>query len=257
MNDIINWKKYVDHIYAINYLPNNRHELLCKRLLSIGININDRSLFDFEYGIENKLFVKNIEEYATPDKMLYAYNYSKYIFELGLNVYHILKIAQFKQYNRIIIFEDDICFHKDLNFIKNALNYISSINSDIVFCDTNFERFKCGAVDSLELVGLIHKTDNDFFMHIKEYNDDVEIYGAAFMILSKDAINILIDLFEEYQLPIGLDMINMPYFRDKINTLNIYAAIKPLGVQEILFSWDENTIKGKNRNININEYNKL
>ena len=117
----IDFSKYVDHIFCVHYLPNNRLENISKQFDYIGIDIHNNNLFSFEYGIENQLFADQIKDYCNKYNKLFkgAFNYQRYMFEVGLNIYHILKIAQYKKYKRIIIFEDDIKFLKDLDYFKS------------------------------------------------------------------------------------------------------------------------------------------
>ena len=49
MNNKIEWNKYVDHIFCLQYLQNNRLKEISKTLINIGIDIYDSRYFSFVY----------------------------------------------------------------------------------------------------------------------------------------------------------------------------------------------------------------
>ena len=55
-NNIIDWKKYVNHIFCMTYLPSNRLESIKKVFSNIGIDTNDNSFFSFIYDYEHCIF---------------------------------------------------------------------------------------------------------------------------------------------------------------------------------------------------------
>ena len=67
-------------------------------------------------------------------------NYDKheYLYYLALATYRTLKIAQYFEYDRIIIFEDDIRFLKDIDYIKNNLELINTLDFDMCMLQTTF-----------------------------------------------------------------------------------------------------------------------
>ena len=253
----IDFSKYVDHIFCIHYLPNNRLENISKQFDYIGIDIHNNNLFSFEYGIENQLFVDQIKDYCNKYNKLFegAFDYQRYMFEVGLNIYHVLKIAQYKKYKRIIIFEDDIKFLKDLDYIKNALDYIFEQDFDYVHCDPNYTRMYRGIEDYLFSYNLISKPDNPYFYKLKYAYKQTCIYDAGFMILSSNAIDLIISLFEKSQITTGLDMIYNPIWVNDISNLKIYGAIKPLAIQDKIINKDKDYLNSVNVHLNIEEYN--
>ena len=253
----IDFSKYVDHIFCIHYLPNNRLENISKQFDYIGIDIHNNSLFSFEYGIENQLFVDQIKDYCNRYNELFqgVFYYQPYLFDIGIKIYHILKIAQYKKYKRIIIFEDDIKFLKDLDYIKNALDYIFEQDFDYVHCDPNYSRMYRGIEDYLLSYDLIYKLDNPYFYKLKYAYKQTCIYDDGFIILSSYAINLLINLFERDQVVTSLDMIYNPMWKDDIFNLKIYGAIKPLAIQEKTLTYTPERLEGINIHMNIDEYN--
>ena len=253
----IDFSKYVDYIFCVNYLPNNRLKTISEQISYLGININDSRLFSFEFGIENKLFEENIEKYVKEFdiKFVDSFKYQRYMFEVGLNIYHILKIAQYKKYKRIIIFEDDIKVLKDLDYIEQALNYICNIDADYVHCDPNYSRMYRGIESYLLNNNLIEPVDNPYFYKLIYSYWGMCVYDSGFMILSERSINRLIELFEKNQITCGLDMIYNVLFLENIMDLNIYSAIKPLAIQEKTLKYPKEILEGINVHMNIDEYN--
>ena len=61
-NNIIDWKKYVNHIFCITYLQNNRLDSIKKVFSNIGIDTNDNSFFSFVYDYEHCIFSEQYNE---------------------------------------------------------------------------------------------------------------------------------------------------------------------------------------------------
>jgi len=250
---MIDWKKYADHIFCIHYLPNNRLEKISKTLTDIGIDINDNKFFSFMYDIEHKIF--QYERNFMYQKSFYVIsNYKKfnkfakepYLFDVGVTTYRILKIAQHFKYEKIILFEDDLIFLKDHNYIIKALDFVNTQEFDLCSCQTTYLDKSRGDKNIYIKNGFAEDVGNDMFIRIK---DNLGCYGGGFYILTKNAINIIVDFFEKNNVLTCID--NLEGLRHIVK-MNILLALKPLCIQERMLNWNEKTTE--NINIKLDEY---
>ena len=112
-----------------------------------------------------------------------------------------------------------------------------------------------GIEDYLFSYNLIYKPDNPYFYKLKYAYKQTCIYDAGFMILSSNAIDLIISLFEKSQITTGLDMIYNPIWVNDISNLKIYGAIKPLAIQDKVINTDKDYLNSTNVHLNIEEYN--
>ena len=257
--NMIDFSKYVDHIFCINYLPNHKKDKISKTLNAIGINTNDSKLFSFAYDIEHNIFKDVYTDMLEQSFKFYAENIcypgckltkenNSYIFYVGLIVYKILKMSKYLNYERIIIFEDDILFLKDHNYLINAFDFLNTQIFDMCICQTTFENCWTGDKKLLIKEGECQDLGNDMFL---KTNEPLGVYGASFVILTKTGIDKIIKYFEEYNLIVALDSLDP--IRDKMNLETIFA-LKPLCIQEHMLEWSIGVQRCKNINMNINEY---
>lgn len=257
----INWEDYVDHIFCISYLPNNRLNYISNELTKLGININNPKFFSFVYdyehvilndgyrileGLSFRSFNKNVV-WPFGGTCLYLDKHD-YIFYLGLMTYRILKIAQYFKYKRIIIFEDDLVFLNDLEYIKNALDFIKSEQFDLCMCQTTFVQSFGGDKNKLNNVKYTNSFDNDMFLRT---NKTIGVYGGGFDILTDKGINKIIKFFEENDIITCLDSLDTHRPLIQLDTI---FALKPLCIQQHMLKWNEEELNENNVNINIEEY---
>ena len=114
---MINWAKYFDKIYCINYIPYiKRKKLMESELKRIGIL--DSGIFEWQYTYENKLN-KNFEAYIKEKN----HKYDDIInISLMLGHYYAIRDAYTKGYKKILMLEDDARFLRDLDKIELILN---------------------------------------------------------------------------------------------------------------------------------------
>ena len=173
-------------------------------------------------------------------------NQHNYIFYLGFNTYRALKIAQYFNYDRIIIFEDDIAFLKDINYIINAMNFVKTQDFDICMCQTTFMEAYHGIKSYL--LDYVEDLGNDMFI---KFNRPIGTYGGGFIILTNKGINKIVNYFEDNNLMVALDVLDT--LIDKMK-LEVLYALKPLCVQNIHFDISKEELYERNANINIEEY---
>lgn len=129
--EYIDWKKYVDAIYCIHYIPyKNRVDRINAELKRVGIL--DSGIFRYHYTYPDPLegiVFKSLDtsflskETDVPDNM----------FSLTMAYYHIFKEAQAFGYKRILIMEDDVAFLNDLEQIKIMLERLPADGDYIKF----------------------------------------------------------------------------------------------------------------------------
>ena len=257
---MIDWKQYTDYIFCLHYLNNDRLNEITKTLTDINIDVNDSSFFSFIYDIDHCIFkdqMQSMKEEAFNlfnEKAKYyklPINNPKfdYVFYIALNIYKTLKIAQYFKYDRIIIFEDDIKFLKDTNYIINAMNFVKEQDFDICICQTTFVCAFHG-IKSYLLENDCEDLGNDMFLRTKE---PLGLFGAGFTIFTNKGINKLLNYIESTNLLVAIDTYDG--IRDIVD-LDTLFALKPLCIQKcIITEWDDERRKEENINMNIEEYN--
>jgi GR25 family glycosyltransferase involved in LPS biosynthesis len=173
-------------------------------------------------------------------------NQHNYIFYLGFNTYRALKIAQYFNYDRIIIFEDDIKFLKDINYIIDAMNFVKTQDFDICMYQTTFMEEYHGIKSYL--LDYVEDLGNDMLI---KFNRPIGTYGGGFIILTRKGINKIVNYFEDNNLIVALDVLDT--LIDKMK-LEVLYALKPLCVQNIHFDVSKEELYERNANINIEEY---
>ena len=240
----IDWHKYADYIFCLHYLENNRLNEISKTLTNININIFDTSFFSFSYDIEHCIFkeqYQNMKEtsfyffnkHAQFDGSDLKNTVHNYIFYLGYNTYKTLKITQYFNYDRIIIFEDDIIFLKDTDYIIKAMDFIKEQDFDICMCQTTFV---------------------DAWHGIKSYLVNYKpngLFGGGFIILTNSGINKIVKYFEDNNLMVCIDALDT--LRNVLN-LNTLFALKPLCIQNDMINWTEARRNDENINIKLEDY---
>ena len=265
---MIDFHKYTDYIYCLNYLPNGRTSVISKKFNDIGINTNDSSFFYFNNDIEHIIGKNEFESFANNSIVKYWLNLQteldnnfeeafRYAFIVGYNTYRVLKIAQYMGYERIMIFEDDIIFHKDHEFIKSNLDIINSTNFDYCLCNTLFtdkiygnKLFSSYGGNKNELLKYSCTAESDNVFRIND-NTGLRVSGGAWIILTKTGINKIINLFEENNFVICLD--SLPY-KNEIFNFDVLFTPEPLGLQEMHLQNKIHSIWSWNENVNFDNY---
>ena len=138
-NKINNFNDFFDHIYCLHYLPSEaRLQKLKDELSRVGIDENAKYfswVYDYPTSLLDIVYNDKRVNMSTPLKS----SSRSYIKRVSMKHYEIIKEAYSLGYNRILILEDDIRFHKDLEYIKKMLANIP--DSDIVM----FDKMTCSA----------------------------------------------------------------------------------------------------------------
>lgn len=264
----INWYNYIDHIFCINYLPNNRYDSFSKKLSEIDIDINNipSSKLTFIYDHDLNLLNSRLSNNINMNNLLndinkliindfdYKYNYTKTTLKLSLNTYHILNIAKHFNYDRILYIEDDPVFLKDKNYLINALNRINTLDFDI-FLGQGCYCFNENMFNEDNTINGYYKDnilyEDEYFYKINE--DVLSSYGSSICIITKSGINKLLQLDEYLNYPIAVE--SMFGIKNNNNIkFNILTVKKPFAVQDYYLDVEDYKLKQLNPFININEY---
>jgi GR25 family glycosyltransferase involved in LPS biosynthesis len=122
-----------DHIYCLHYLPaTDRLQKIKNELVRVGID-EKADYFSWVYDYPTPLL-----DLVYNDKRLNMHSALKsssrdYIKRVSMKHYQIVKEAYSLGYERILILEDDIRFHRDMNYISTMLQNIP--DTDVVLLD--------------------------------------------------------------------------------------------------------------------------
>lgn len=116
---MIDWTKYYDKIYCINFCQYTKRKQLMQFELN-RVGILNSGIFEW-YFTTNRSLDKEFENYLH-NKFNYCLSPQDSV-SLTLGHYNVFKDAYFKGYNRILIIEDDMRFLKDLNLLKQILQH--------------------------------------------------------------------------------------------------------------------------------------
>ena len=111
------WDRF-DKIVCVHYLPyKDRVDGITEQLKRVGILDNPK--FEWCYTVDNK-FSRHLLN-AIPQK-IDLHNVNESNIKYTIDSYVLLKRLQFMGYKRVLILEDDIVFHKDLNFVAEVVD---------------------------------------------------------------------------------------------------------------------------------------
>ena len=184
-----------DHIYCLHYLPaTDRLQKIKNELARVGID-EKADYFSWVYDYPTPLL-----DLVYNDKRLNMHSALKsssrdYIKRVSMKHYQIVKEAYSLGYERILILENDIRFHRDMNYVNAMLQNIPE--TDVVL----FDKMVCSAPSE----------DIKYKRYVKTLPDDA-LYGdmndsGVFFIfcscyaLNRKAMEHIIDAHEKNLLP--------------------------------------------------------
>ena len=215
---MIDWKKYIDHIYIVDYIKTDDivKEKFNSELIRVGIDRNDQSFVTTFMNINTPIY-RNIHDnffnnYSDPTK---DYTYAT---DVTLGHYYCMKLAQANNYNKILILENDAIFYDDLNTIEYILgNAINAIDSNII--DLFLGGSGCIGINGNN----IDYSDTNIYIDIN-YKPCA---GTTFNIYNKKAYNYFIDFIESGKIAV-IDEYGCLYHESdiKIGLSNIYLCVQ-------------------------------
>jgi GR25 family glycosyltransferase involved in LPS biosynthesis len=204
----IDWNKYFDKIFCIHFLPyKDRENQIIKELNRIGI---DDKLIEFSYTYPSQIV--NIYHIISVNNKI---NLNHHLAETScaLGHYNAIQIANYKDYNRILIIEDDISFLKNIDRIYKALENMPN-DYDLIMLDKfiHFDR---------ETYHKLIETNSINDLYTSFTNDDIASTGCY--VLTKKGIDDLSKMYEQQLMPSD---VYFRYYQGKKCFINNNIAIQ-------------------------------
>ena len=128
-----NFNKVFNHIYCLHYLPaSDRLPKLKEELKRVGIDEN-ADYFSWVYDYPTPLLDNVYKDKRLNMDTALKSSSREYIKHVSMKHYEIAKEAYALGYERILILENDVRFHKDMNYISTMLTNMP--DTDIVMLD--------------------------------------------------------------------------------------------------------------------------
>lgn len=182
MKTKIDWHNYFDKIICVHYLQyTNRLEIVKNELKRIGVP-DDMLEFSYTY---NTPYLNVLWGVFSNSNLTNCINTAAASCALGH--YNAIKIAYESTCKRVLIIEDDICFLKNLNKIKEALDNIPA-DADVVLFD-KFIHF-----DKQTYNKLIE--NNDYYTNFT--NEDIASAGCY--MLSRTGMRDFLTIYDNYMM---------------------------------------------------------
>ena len=184
-----------DHIYCLHYLPSSERLVkLKKELKFVGID-EKADYFSWVYDYPTPLL-----DLVYSDKRLNMHSALKsssrdYIKRVSMKHYQIVKEAYLLGYERILILENDIRFHRDMNYINTMLQNI--LDTDVVLLD----KMVCSAPSEDIKYKRYVKTLPEDALYGSMNDSEVFFIFCSCYALNRKAMKHIIDAHEKNLLP--------------------------------------------------------
>lgn len=202
----IDWHKYVDHIYIVDYVntPEEVNKYFNKELIRVGINRYDTDFVTTFENINSPLYQTLYNTFVNKTEVI-DYDYA---YDVTIAHYYCMKLAQAKNHQRILILENDGIYYDDLHVIEDILNQVK-----IGFDNDEIDLF-CGSLGMMyDNAAEIDYTNTKIY---KYTNYDIFCGGAAFNIYNSKAYNVFIDYIENKNYSV-IDQYSIIYYKKDIN----------------------------------------
>ena len=236
---MINWSKYFDRIYCINFSQyTERKQLMQFQLNRVGI-LNS-GIFEWQItysGPFEKLYLQMLEEGNNNNQDLTLARVSTILGHL-----QAIKKAYYNNYERVLIIEDDERFLKDLDELQKKLDNLPSKDEyDLVLLD----KF-CFTYSQYRQL----KNNKSNFIN-KDYAKFEKCVSAGCYVLNRTGMEVLISIYDSGNFNITdlffpYDLL-APYW-------NKACAVDNLAVQ-VIFQ-NITSLQDNNKNITQEEFNK-
>ena len=208
-NDIeIDWRKYVDHIYLVSYTKTtNDYDLTLKELKRLGMY--DIDLLTIMTNISTPFYKSLYDNFCLKQNYRDDYYYG---FDATMAHYFCIKQAYELGYDHIMILENDVCFLKKKQYIKNILDS----------CYSLYDRYDTFVLDNTlsmcyfypYTVTLEYVLDLMSTPLINKYIGDDDTYSSLLLcgcnIYNRSAMTYLISLYESFNF-VTIDIYNKIY----------------------------------------------
>ena len=124
------FSQFFDHIYCLHYLPSyDRYQKIKDEFEKVGIDENAK-YFSWVYDYPSPLIDLVYNDGRVNMNSALKSTSRSYIKRVSMKHYEIIKEAYLLGYDRILILENDIRFHNDIEYINTLLNNMP--DSDII-----------------------------------------------------------------------------------------------------------------------------
>lgn len=192
---ITNFNSVFNHIYCLHYLPAaDRLPKLKEELKRVGIDEN-ADYFSWVYDYPTPLLDNVYKDKRLNMSTALKSSSREYVKRVSMKHYEIVKEAYALDYERILILENDVRFHKDLDYISTMLSNMP--DTDVVMLD----KMTCSA----PLEGTKYKKYVKTLPENALYGD-MNASGVFFIfcscyVLNRKAMKRIIELHEKGLLP--------------------------------------------------------
>ena len=217
---MIDWKKYIDHIYIVDYIKTNKSvsKNFNSELKRVGIDRNDQSFVTTFININTPIYQNLFNNFFNNSS--WCITEYTYAVDVTLAHYYCMKLAQANNYNKILILENDAIFYNDSNTIEYILNNaIDAFNYNMI--DLFLGGSGCIGINGSN----IDYSDTNIYTDINYKNHCC--FGATFNIYNKKAYNYFIDFIESGKIAV-IDEYGCLYHESdiKIGLSNIYLCVQ-------------------------------
>ena len=236
------FENFFKHIYCLHFLPlENRSQKLKEELRRVGIDEN-ANYFSWVYDYPTQLLDLVYNDKRTNMDVALKSTSREFAKRKSLKHYEILKDAYSSGYDRILILEDDIRFHNDIEYIDKMLSNMP--DTDVVLFDKMVSSEPNEALKYKRYIKTL--PENSLYGNIKD-SGVFFIFSSCYSV-NRKAMKRIIELYENSLLPSDTPL------NDK--ELSGSFAINNLAIQDPKFKTRKNETYD-NIGLDVNAYNTI
>lgn len=234
---IIDWKKYVDHIYVVDFTKTtNNRVIMTKELKRLGMY--DIDLLTIFSNISTPFYKELYKHFNTNDSLdkCYAYN-----FDCTMAHYFCIKQAYELGYDHIMVLENDMCFLKNKQYIKNILES----------CYESYDRFDTFVLDNnIPLTNIFSLNYSDYVEDLQNFNtvflcNEGGLRSAGCNIYNRKAMTQIIQYYENFNFVI------IDVYETNNNSNKVAYSFPTIGIQQKKILIYEDDIRNLYTNSNL------
>ena len=248
----VKFNEVFSHIYCLHYLSDNKRlPKLKSELERVGIDEN-ADYFSWVYDYPSPLLDLVFQNEKLNLSLAVRSSSRPYIKRVALKHYEIIKDAYEKGYERILILENDIRFHNDIDYINQMLENIPG--TDVVM----FDKMTCSAPGEATKYKQYIKTLQKDALYGSMNDSGVFFVFCSCYALNREGMRKIIDIQEKSLMPPDTPLndksltgsfaiINLAIQDPKLKTRKnetydkIGLPTNVYGVEEV-FDWEENIV---------------
>ena len=194
-NENITFETSFNHIYCLHYLlSNDRLNKLKNELKRVGID-ETADYFSWVYDYPTQLLDTVYKDRRVNMDTALKSTSREYIKHVSMKHYEILKEAYSLGYEKVLILEDDIRFHRDLEYIEKMLANMP--DTDVVM----FDKMTCSAPNEAIKYQKYIKSLPENSLYGSMNDSGVFFIFSSCYVVNKKAMKRMIELYENGLLP--------------------------------------------------------